>query len=208
MGDIQTRKAILALSIISSIFCSTTLCAEVYTVTRKVKAPDTLMDLTLSPDGKSVGYYNPRTRSIWIDEVRVSPERMDIVHPDPNFGLTISPSGNKVAYIGIGENNLFVWINNKKVSPSFKELPTVGSFNPDGSRVAYGALAENKKCSIWINDKKVSPEFDEAYPPVCGPDGKSLAYVAKDAGKSWVYINEARISPGSIGYYFRSVITE
>lgn len=202
------KKLVIISGIISMIFSTTVSQAEVFKVIKKIQAPNSIRFLRVNPTGQSIGYLlfessggRPRP-SFWIDGARVSCGRMESGGSNGEL-FTMSPSGSKLTYFGkcLDENGKkFAWINRNKISPEFV-MGGLGTFSPDGSKVAYPATKDGKMWSIWMNDKKVSPEFSAEFVqgthflPVVSSDGGHVAYVVFNAGKFSVWIDDRRISP-------------
>jgi Tol biopolymer transport system component len=86
-----------------------------------------------------------------------------------------------------------------KAGTEYDDIPSPPIFSPDGKRVAYGVKKGEKQ--LVVVDGKAGKEYDEisgGFPPiklapvrfsavVFSPDGKRVAYAAKN-GEKWLVV--------------------
>jgi dipeptidyl aminopeptidase/acylaminoacyl peptidase len=77
--------------------------------------------------------------------------------------------------------------------PVHAENPRVGSWSPDGTKLAFLARGEKNNTDIFVfsSDGRTEPflnsHFDERYPEF-SPDGRWLVYTSKESGDEEVYV--------------------
>lgn len=170
-----------------------------------VGQPAQLFQPVISPDGKRVVAQiidASGKATLWmLDVARGVPSRFTFQGPSDGWPVW-SPDGKQVAYESNRGGNLEIFV--KAASGVEEEKPLVteeGESMPtdwsrDGRFLAYQTQSRTtKKFDIWIlpmtGDRKpfsfISTEANE-YDPVFSPDGRWLAYLSNETGRSEAYV--------------------
>jgi serine/threonine-protein kinase len=153
----------------------------------------------LSADGKFMTLWTQGDRSIWTyDFARQSLARINV--GGRNSRSTWSPDGKRIAFsstLASGEENAFLVSADGSGTP--ERLVTCdcpshpGAWTPDG-RTIIGVEREDNNYDIMLVDvaqaHRKTPllhsKADEHYPDI-SPDGRWIAYVSNESGRSEVY---------------------
>jgi eukaryotic-like serine/threonine-protein kinase len=144
-----------------------------------------------SADGQRITFQSARSGGVTL----YSRSADGSGEPEPLIRVTSDPSGLSRSFAGLlpGTMPLFTAAN--------PHLPM--SWSSDGRNLAFDERKPSAERDIWILDRDGNPSpflvtpFDESA-PAFSPDGKWLAYVSDESGRSEVYVQPF---PGPGGKY-------
>lgn len=156
-------------------------------------------DLHLSPGGGHYAYVGDTLRTNQIDKAVIVDGS-----PGPAYdavrGIVFSTEGNHVAYFASKtrvmpqSQSRVVWtaVIDGKAGPEFQDLPNSSVvFSPDGQRTAYAgkAVAGAHWRTFAVIDGAKSIDYDECSNFMFSADGRHIAYLATNSGKSVVVLD-------------------
>ena len=159
----------------------------------------------LSPDGQRVAVSTIQTRQVWSYDIARGALSPVTVDGQSAYGI-FAPDGKRVVFrsgAAGGEDNLFWKAADgsgaaERLTTSARSQ-TPGSWSPDGTTVAFVEEGESEglaffQFDIWvlsIGDRKTRAVIHTAaneMTPEFSPDGRWLAYVSNESGRSEVYV--------------------
>jgi Tol biopolymer transport system component len=165
--------------------------------------------LALSPEGRRVAFDagSLPVRDVWVyDLERKSRTRLSTV-PEDDFGPVWSPDGEQVAFSSAraGLTNADIFVRRADGSGEQQALVAtpgfelVSDWSRDGRYLLYGiANSTFSNFDIWYLERKQDGSGWEPHPfletpfmeflPMISPDGRYLAYVSYESGRSEVYV--------------------
>jgi Tol biopolymer transport system component len=165
-----------------------------------VGAPDSYMNVRLSPDGRQAAVDKfDAVPSVWlVDLERGSASRVTF---GPWFDSTPvwAPSGRSLVFASARDSPPNLYVTSLGTQTDVKRLFTtmIQSFPASWSRddqIAFVSVDPKTSIDIWVMAASggeprplIRTEFDESYPRV-SPDGRWLAYVSTDSGRHEVYV--------------------
>jgi len=156
--------------------------------------------MTFSPDGSRLAtcIFDPKRASVWVyDLERGSRVRLfsDVSCGSDNGGVAWSGDGERLAVADLSSKNLLV----RRTDGSDTAATLTEGKQPDWSRdgrwLAFSRDAEETKVDLWMLDLEsggapepflVTPATEEE--PRISPDGRFLAYVSDESGRSEIYL--------------------
>ncbi len=171
------------------------------------QAQENIGPLALSPDGKSVAveaWEADGNRDIWVhDAVRGAKTRLTF-DPARDGQPAWSPSGEQITFYSQREGGFGIYSKPADGSGEADLLvdEDTGERAPDWSRdgkfVIYTANSEDTLDDLWYLKPKAGGEGYEPTPylrtaaderiPVFSPDGRYVAYVSSESGRSEIYV--------------------
>jgi len=157
----------------------------------------------LSRDGQRVAVSTRDIRQVWSYDIARGALSPVTVDGQSNYGI-FAPDGKRVVFrsgAGGGEDNLYWRAADgsgavERLTTSARSQ-TPGSWSPDGTTIAFVEEGDSKgffQFDIWvlsIGDRKTRAVIQTAaneMTPEFSPDGKWLAYVSNESGRSEVYV--------------------
>jgi eukaryotic-like serine/threonine-protein kinase len=159
----------------------------------------------LSPDGQRVAVNTVGPDQVWsFDIARGALSPVTVVEEQSDFGV-FAPDGKRIVFrSGAGEGNLHWKAADgsgavERLTTSARSQ-TPGSWSPDGTTLAFVEEGESTRplqyfnMDIWvlsIADRKTRAVIHTAaveMTPEFSPDGRWLAYVSNESGRSEVYV--------------------
>jgi hypothetical protein len=171
------------------------------TIVRHLASVGDTAQWTLSPDGSRVAMtISAANDDVWVQDLeRGTLTRLTFEPGDEGMPVwtrdgrsVIYPRGDRRALLkraadGTGAAEMLL-------DP--KALVDCGSVSPDGTTLAYTMFDQEKGTDIWLlslDGKRASKLFIqtpfEEYWPRFSPDGRWLAYVSQESGRSEVYVS-------------------
>jgi roadblock/LC7 domain-containing protein len=147
--------------------------------------------IVFSPDGGRMAYGVKQSGSYYL----VKGDLVDAI-PGIFAGPLFSTDGKHLAYGTVNDEGRFVAVVDGKVGPGYGDGIVVGSltFSPDGNRVAYTGLRQDKKKMFIVCDDKAGPEFDWIASDISfSANGQDVAHVASIGQKWFMVINDETV---------------
>jgi hypothetical protein len=137
---------------------------------------------TYSPSGKSFAYAEPRGQKgrDWciVRDGKPVGGRYDYVGAP-----TFSPDGSSIAFAAKKGDKTYVARDGELTGPGHDDVRKLG-FAPDGGALVYVVVDfETGEQRLMRAGKPVSPEYERIWGWAAGPDGRSLAWVARRDGQ-------------------------
>jgi WD40 repeat protein len=153
-------------------------------------AYDEIRDLVFSRDGALLAYF---ARRGGIKYVTLNGREERVPEGEYLWPPVIRPQGKGVGMVIVGKKGAYVhqaFSNDVARAPNrYKECADL-VYNSDGQMHAYVAI-RNEKFLIVANGKE-GPMFDRVITPQFSPDGKFLVYRARQDGKRFVVVADAK----------------
>jgi serine/threonine-protein kinase len=173
-------------------------------------APGPYMTLRLSPDGKRLAFSLAASDLFVYDWARDTKTRLTVSSSgdQTNFRPVWTPDGNHIAFqTRRPEGGALRWIRADAAGEPQTLLEGKGelrpySFSPDGKRLAFSDTGAETSSNLWTLPLDTSdPEHPKAGKPeiflqsrfvedepVFSPDGRWIAYLSTESGRSEIYV--------------------
>jgi serine/threonine-protein kinase len=153
----------------------------------------------LSPDGQKIAVViqDPSDTDLWVFDVMRETSTRVTFHEQTDFPIWM-PDGKRLTYHSLGRGNTNLvskaadgsGIEEQLMSSQHQQAAE--SWSPDGRALVFQELAESQ--DLWVlpmdGDRKPRPflrtPFEEGWARL-SPDGRWLAYVSNESGRSEVY---------------------
>jgi len=157
----------------------------------------------LSPDGRTVvisraDAVDATMNDLWLLEVKRGILSRLTLHPAPIYSATWSPDGNRLAVAALGSKVQIVPANGggTPVEASSDLVAVVRDWSPDGRIILVQQQNSSTGFDVMSLEVRSEPQpvkpvlnsrFDEAMPRL-SPNGRWLAYISNESGRSEVYV--------------------
>jgi hypothetical protein len=147
-----------------------------------------------SPDGNRVAVVEMLNQNLTLTDLRRNVTSR-VATGGVRGPVLWSPDGSRLGYARAGSLVLYaVDAGKETVLATSPHALTFQGWMPDGRAILYGELGPDGKHSIWVRPveagvpvrRLLSTRYDESHPAVSA-DGKWLAYVTDESGRSEVY---------------------
>jgi eukaryotic-like serine/threonine-protein kinase len=163
----------------------------------------------ISPDGRHVLVtIDASTPDVWLYDISAGTLRQITFDAGAVFPIW-TPDGQRATFSSnTGQGRNLFWAPvfqsgqaERLATSEHAQVP--GSWSPDAGTLAFVQRHPTKGRDIWLlpqgGDRTPRPFLDAAFDeaaPGFSPDGRSLAYVSNESGRSEVFVR-ARVDPGS-----------
>lgn len=136
----------------------------------------------VSPNGKKIAYEAARgAKSFVVLEKREGKPYDSVGRP------TFSPDGREIAYDAV-DGHRFLMVRNDRELADYNAMPGP-VFSPTGGRLAYKAVNRDATREFIVEEGLKGKDYDDVGLLVWGPDGRHLAYRAREGDKEFLVVN-------------------
>ncbi len=171
-------------------------------------------ELELAPDGRraAVSVFDParRTRDIWLFDIARGLRTRFTFDPADEYDSVWSPDGNRVVFNSRRKGHLDLYQKASSGAGAEEELLVDGldkyplDWSPDGGFILFSVTAPKTGFDLWVlplfGERKPLPFLQTPFNEVPGrfsPDGRWIAYVSNESGRSEVYVAPFQGAGGS-----------
>jgi len=142
----------------------------------------------VSPNGKKLAYGAARGGKSFVVFEKKEGKPYDTVGRP-----TFSPDGKEIAYDAV-EGQRFLMVRNDRELADYNAMPGA-AFSPVGGKLAYSAVNRDASRHFVVEEGLKGKEYDDVGLLVWSPDGRHLAYTAREGDKEFIVVDSREGKP-------------